>query len=104
MAFDEARGAGGGRGGGGQRIARGKPAGGGASAFDSAALTSSSSSSSGYGATSSSSYQGGDTAYAMFREGVERDLKKLTSMVAATRSQVEKLGGKGDSSDLRKRM
>ena len=94
MAFDEAR-----SGSRGQRVARGKPATG-ASAFDSAASSSSSSSS----APGYASYQSGDTAYAMFRDGVERDLKKLTALVAATRTQVEKLGGKSDSSDLRKRM
>lgn len=105
MAFDEARGAG--SGGRGNKISRtakpGGGGGGGGSAFDSAAFASSSGAS-GYGATASSASQGGDPAYARFRDTVERDLKKLTSMVAATRSQVEKLGGKGDSSDLRKRI
>jgi hypothetical protein len=102
MAFDEAR-SGGGRGS--TRTARGRPstgaAGGGASAFDTAASASSTAPAPAAGY----SYQnGGDSAYLAFREGVERDLRKLTSMVAATRTQVEKLGGKGDSSDLRKRM
>lgn len=102
-AFDEAgRGSSGGRGG--QRIARGKPGGGsstGASAFDSAAFGASSS------ATSNGAYggfQGADSAYAAFRDGIQNDLNKLTKLVAAVKQQVEKLGGKNDSADLRKRL
>ncbi len=103
-AFDEAGGRGGSRGGGGgaraPAAARGKPAGGGASGFDSV----SSSSASASGASQYGGFQGTDSAYSAFRDGVERDLRKLTSIVAAMRGQVEKLGAKGDGADLRKRM
>ena len=74
---------------------------GGASAFDSA---SSSSASSGSASQQYGGFQGTDSAYSAFRDGVERDLRKLTSIVAAMRGQVEKLGAKGDGADLRKRM
>jgi hypothetical protein len=84
-AFDEARGSGAARGGG-SRIPRGGGRGGGG--FDAAP-----------------SYQlGGDAGYAQLKEGIERDLRKLTTVVAATRKQAEQLGSRQDSADLRKRM
>jgi hypothetical protein len=81
-AFDEARGSGRG---GGARIQRGGGRGGG---FDAAP----------------SYQQGGDAGYAQLKEAIERDLRKLTTLVAATRKQAEQLGSRQDSADLRKRM
>ena len=94
--FDEARGTGGGG-----RSSRGARSKASASGFDAVGQSAG-------GGTAApgavGSYQGGDSAYTSFRDGVERDLRKLTALAAATRTQVEKLGGKADGMELRKRM
>ena len=95
-AFDEAR-SGVGRGTG--RIARGAPrptGAGSASGFDSIP--------GGSGAAASASYQNGDAAFTATRDGVERDLRKLTTLVATARKQVDQIGAKMDSPDLRARV
>ena len=101
MAFDEARSSS-------ARPGRGARGGakGGASGFDAVAQGGSvaSASSSARATSAMGSYQGGDQAYNNFREALERDLRKLTALAAATRTQVEKLGGKADGAELRKRM
>jgi len=104
--FDEARGGGGGGGssrGGGRRGGGVGSKASGTSGFDVVSQGGGSAASASSQATAST-YQGGDGAYAVFRDGLERDLRKLTALAAATRTQVEKLGGKADGVELRKRM
>jgi len=98
-AFDEARG--GSRGGGarGRTVAGGNRSGGGA--FDAAG----SSAISQVAAHGAGSYQNGaDSTYAILKESIERDLRKLTTIISATRKLSEQLGSRQDSAELRKRM
>ena len=88
MAFDEARN------GGGRRIARGGGASAGSSGFDSIPISNS----------ATSSYQNGDAAFTTARDRVERELTKLTSLIATARKQVDAIGTRTDSSDLRARV
>lgn len=104
-AFDEARGGArtGGAGGAGGARGRGGAGGGARSggAFDAAG-----SSAIGHAAAlGSGSYQNGaDSTYAILKESIERDLRKLTTIIAATRKLSEQLGSRQDTSELRKRM
>ena len=108
--FDEARsgrgGGGGGGGGGGRRNApSARPAaGGGGGAFDAAAGVGLSSTGQYVASLGAGSYQGGDSTYDILKESIERDLRKLTTLIAATRKLSEQLGSKQDSAEMRKRM
>jgi hypothetical protein len=74
-------------------------AGGGAfgSAFDAA-------SSSAAPVGSGGSYQNADRLYTSTCENIERELRKLTSTVAAVRKQVDAVGTAKDTDDTRKKM
>jgi hypothetical protein len=80
-------------------------------AFDAAASGSRSTPSSrsaitrpGVGVDSSSSYQSADRQYIASCEAVEKELRKLTTTVTATKKQVDVLGTNRDSDDTRKKL
>jgi hypothetical protein len=77
---------------------------GGGGAFSSAFDSASSSSSGLSGSQAGSSYQGADRMYTQACETIERELKKLTTIISTTRKQVEAVGSSRDSEDLRKKL
>ena len=95
-AFDEARRAGG-RAGGGRSAPTSRSgvavSSGGAGAIDVGAS-----------AASLASYQNADRGYLAVCEAIERELKKLTALVAATQKQVDAVGTPKDSLELRKKI
>jgi DNA-binding FrmR family transcriptional regulator/tetrahydromethanopterin S-methyltransferase subunit B len=52
----------------------------------------------------STSYQGADSGFATLCIDLDRDLKKITTIISATRKQIDQIGGKLDSVDLRKKI